>query len=546
MDAEAATLSEYDKGVRRMMLVMATGTGKTFCFANLYEAMKSRLPGKMLVIAHTDQLVRQNAEGLKAVNPKLDVGIEMGTEHSDPLFDDIISTSVQTLGRKGTERVHQFDWNKIDKVVIDEAHHGVTDGYHRILDAAGSLRDDTRKLLLGVTATPNRPDGTPLSDLFEKVAYSYSIRQAIKDKWLVPIRGYRMVTDTNLDEVSKSDGDFVKSELSVAVNQEKRNTQIVDVWMKLGENRKTLVFTVDIQHAKDQAQAFRDRGISAEAIWGEDPDKQDKLDAYRDGKIRVLCTCNLLVEGFNDPSIACIILARPTTSSILFTQMVGRGTRLCDGKIDLIVIDVVDGTLKHSLLTLPTLMGLSAKLDLQGRSLLDAVEELEALQEENPTVDFANLDLLTKAKWFIEQIDMFQIRFPAEVENSSELTWLKAVDGGYRMRVPKESAGAGFVKIFENAIGQWELTGRINDEDFHGLRTSFEDSIKVADEQIRKRVNSITLQTLRRDATWTKKPVTSGQMKMLARLFPHKQFLYEEMNSGQASHLISERLGRKS
>jgi hypothetical protein len=530
-----------------MMLVMATGTGKTYCFASMYEAMKSRLPGKMLVIAHTDELVRQNAEGVKEVNPKLDVGIEMGTEHCDPLFDDIISTSVQTLGRKGTERVNKFDWNHVDKVVIDEAHHGITDGYGRILDAAGSLRDDTHKLLLGVTATPNRPDGAPLSDLFEKVAYVYSLRQAIKDKWLVPIRGYRTVTHLNLDGIGMNDGDFIKSELSLAVNQEARNNQIVDVWLSMGEQRKTLVFTVDIQHAKDQAQAFKDRGISAEAIWGEDPDRKAKLEAYRLGTIRVLCNCNLLTEGFNEPSISCIILARPTMSSILFTQMVGRGTRLYDGKVDLIVIDVVDGTMIHSLLTLPTLMGLPASLDLDGCSLLGAAEILEKLKEEHPSVDFTELDSLGKADWLVQQVDMFQVRFPAEVENSSALTWFKAIDSGYKILVPKEESNtkAGFVRIYENAVGQWEIVGRINDDEFHGLRPSFEESIKVADEQIRKRVNPLTLQKVCREATWTKKPVTKGQLKMLARLFPHKQFLVDQMTSGQASHLIGERLARK-
>jgi ATP-dependent helicase IRC3 len=544
-EAIAATLSEYDKGIRRMMHVMATGTGKTIVFSKLYDAMKSRLPGQMLVIAHTEELVKQNADKMQAVNPALSVGIEMAGTQCDPLFDDVVSTSVQTLGRKDTKRVDKFNWDKIDKIVIDEAHHGVTDGYRRILDAAGSLRDDTRKLLLGVTATPNRPDGTPLSDLFEKVAYVYSIRQAIKEQWLVPVRGFRTVTDTKLDEVSKSDGDFVKSELSAAVNQEKRNRQIVDVWKKLGEDRRTLVFTVDIQHAKDQAQAFKDRGIAAEAVWGDDPLRQEKLDAFRTGSLNVLTNCNVLTEGYDDPGIACVVLARPTTSGVLFTQMVGRGTRLFAGKQDLIVIDVVDGTSKHSLLTLPTLMGMQASLDLQGRGLLEAVEELEALKEEHPSVDFSKLESLDKAKWLIEQVDLFQVRFPAEVESNSELMWFRAVDGGYKMLIPKEDSRAGFVRVFENALGKWELVGRINEDEFHGTRPSIEEIFKVSDEQVRKRVTKMTLTKILREATWHGKPVTGGQKAMLKRLFPHKAFAFDLMTSGQASKVISERLARK-
>jgi ATP-dependent helicase IRC3 len=546
MEAEQATLSEYDKGVRRMMHVMATGTGKTVVFSKLYEAMKSRLPGQMLVVAHTEELVKQNADAMLEWNPGIKVGIEMSGSYADETGDDVISTCVGTLGRKDTKRVSRFNWDNVDKVVIDEAHHGVTDGYRRILDAAGSLHADTHKLLLGVTATPNRPDGEPLSDLFEKVAYVYSIRQAIKDKWLVPIRGYRTVTDTSLADVSSNDGDFVKSELSAAVNNHKRNNQIVDVWMAKAEGRRTLCFTVDIEHAKAQALAFNIRGVEAAAVWGDDPMRAEKLEAFREGKIRVLCNCNLLIEGFNDPGIACVLLARPTQSGILFTQMVGRGTRLYPGKLDLIVIDVVDGTTKHTLLTLPTLMGMQAYLDLKGRSLLEVVEELEALKEEHPGVNFDSLESMEKAAWLIEQVDLFQIRFPKEVEENSELMWFKAVDGGYKMLVPKEGdTRAGFLKVYENAIGRWELVGRINDVELHGTRPTMEEIFKVSDEQVRKRVNKMTLTKVLREATWHGKPVTKGQRKMLEQLFPHKQFLYDQMNSGQASKLISERLARK-
>jgi ATP-dependent helicase IRC3 len=542
-----AISKEYDQGIRRMLHVMATGTGKTICFGSLPSLMKTRLPGQTLILAHTEDIVKQNADKAQTVNPSLKIGIEMAGSYADATNDDIISTSVQTLGRKGTERVQRFNWNNIDKVILDEAHHGVTDGYSRILDAAGSLRSDTHKLLLGTTATPQRPDGKALSDLFEKVAYVYPIRTAIKDGWLVPIRGYRTRTDVSLDAVSKRpEGDFVQSELATAVNTPERNRQVVDVWLKYGENRKTLVFSVDIKHAVDLAEEFKHRGVSTEAVWGDDPDREQKLKDHQMGKIQVLCNCSLTVEGYDDPSIACILDAAPTMSAVRYTQKVGRGTRLFEGKIDLIVIDVVDGTSKHSLLTLPTLMGMQACLDLQGRGVLDVVEALEALKEEHPSVDFTKLESLDKAAWLIEQVDLFQVRFPAETETASDLVWFKAVDSGYKIRVPKEgSTRAGFVRLFEDAIGKWEIVGRINDEDFHGVRPSFEESIKVADEQIRKRVNPITLQTILREATWRGKPATKGQIKMLTRLFPHKQFLLDQMTAGQASHLISERLARK-
>jgi ATP-dependent helicase IRC3 len=563
-----ATLSEYDKGVRKMMLVMATGTGKTIVFSRLYEAMKSRLPGKMLIIAHRNELVQQNAEKAQSVNPTLKIGREDGTYRLDG-DEDIISSSVQTLGRKGTQRLEQLNWEQIDKVVIDEAHHGVTDGYSRILERSGVLSNapESKRLLLGVTATPTRPDGAALSDVFDKVAYVYGIRAAIEDGWLVDLRGYRVHTDTSLDGLPTSDGDFVKSDLSKAVNTPQRNAAIISTWLKHGEGRQTMAFTVDIAHAQALAESFRERGVLAEATWGEDPDRDLKKAALHDGRIQVLCNCNLYVEGFDDWRISCIILARPTESDVLYTQMVGRVTRLDPRtgnlktfvmpkmapsdweilpiKTDGIIFDVTDNSSKHSLLTLPTLMGLSKDLDLKGASLLNTVQTLEMLQEDNPNVDFTKLDMLTNATLFIEQVNLFTVRFPKEVEENSELLWFRAIDGGFKMRIPKELGKPGWIRIYENALGKWDVVGQINEDDFHGTRNTLEETFKVADEQVRKRVHKLTLQKVLRTAAWHGKPLTRGQKSMLERLFPHKSFRYDLMTSGEASKLISERLARK-
>ena len=565
--AENETIAEYDQGTRRMLLVMATGTGKTVVFSRLYERLKSRLPGRMLVLAHTEELVHQNATKLQTVNPDVKVSIEMGNLYADPEAD-IISASVQSLGRKDTKRGEKFNWDKFDKIIVDEAHHATTDAYKRVLESVGAFTPDSSKLLLGCTATSQRADGVGLSSIFEKVSYVYPLRNAIKDGWLVDLRGYRVVTDTSLTEVSSQSGDFSKSELALTVNNSQRNEQIVEAWKKCGQNRRTLVFCVDIQHSKDLAQEFLKQGISAEGIWGDDPQRAEKLKGHRGGLIRVLCNCAVLTEGYDDPNIGCVVLARPTQSSVLFSQMVGRVTRLDpmtgnikefmagskeyqvpfdEPKKDGIIIDVVDLTSRHSLITLPSLMGIQSTFDLQGASLLEAVEELEELQDKHPEIDFTKVNLLDKVPQLIEQIDLMQVRFPAEVESNSELIWFRAVAGGYRMTVPKEyeNKPAGSVHIFENAIGRWELNGLINGEKFHGTRLTMEEMFKIADEQIRERVTQKTLNYVKREATWHNKPVTKGQIKMLTRLFPHRAFPIEHMTAGQASKIISERLSRR-
>ena len=163
----------------------------------------------------------------------------MGGEYADESNDDIISASVQTLGRLNSSRALRFNWSGIDKLIVDEAHHSVSDAYGRIFDYAGVLHSDANKLLLGVTATSQRPDGRALSDVFEKIPFVYSIRQAITDKWLVPIKGFRVTTDTDLSGVEQSHGDLVLSQLSKAVDTPTRNRHSVAEWKKLAGSRKT-------------------------------------------------------------------------------------------------------------------------------------------------------------------------------------------------------------------------------------------------------------------------------------------------------------------
>ena len=167
------------------------------------------------------------------------------------------------------------------------------------------------------------------------------------------------------------------------------------------------------------------------------------------------------------------------------------------------------------------------------------------MKENNPNVDFAKLESLDKVTQFIEQVDLFTIRFPKEVEENSELLWFRAIDGGFKMRIPAELGKPGFVRIFENAIGKWDVVGQINEDDFHGTRPTMEETFKVADEQIRKRVHKMTLSKVLRTAAWHKNPVSRGQKKMLEKLFPWKQFNYSIMTQGDASRVISERLARR-
>jgi len=549
IECNNAIVTAYDQGWRQQIVSMATGAGKTWTFSALYEQLKSRLPGQMLVLAHTEELVDQNLTTLRLANPSLRIDKEMAEHKADPSTADIIMASVPTLGRKNTSRLMNYVIEKWDKIFVDEAHHTAAESYKNVLNAFHVLEDGTPKLLVGWTATPQRADGKALCEFYKKQVYTYSLRQAIEDERLVKIRAYRVVTQTSIANVSMAGGDLAKIELELAIDCEERNKLVVKAWKERCENRKTVVYSAGIEHAKHLAEAFKEGGIQAEAIWGTDIARKEKLQWHRNTFSSVLVNAQLLTEGYDDPSIACIVIAAPTASSVKFTQMCGRATRLFPGKVDCIILDVIDIAGNHSLCTLPMLLGLPANLDIQGHGLVEAIQMIEAMQEENPAIDFARLKTIEDIKQFIEEINLFEVRFPKEVEDNSDFRWTKAVDGAYVIKVPKLSTDttdwkAGNVRIYQNILDKWEISGIINTRGFHGLRNSLEESFKIADQQIRERAPASVI-LLNRKASWTTKPATKNQITMLSRLYGKGKVWPEGFTQGQASHWIDKRIGGK-
>ncbi len=334
-----------------------------------------------------------------------------------------------------------------------------------------------------------------LKSVFKKIVHKYPIRQAIKDGWLVPLRGFRLKTTIDLSEVKSTAGDYAQDELSLAVNTSPRNMQVVKFWLDNSERRTTIAFTVDIQHAKDLADTFQRAGVKAEAVWGTHPERGDTfvcsickhhLDAEAEGnksmrgetcrrpksecygeyefkqgiihrfaanEIEVLCNCGVLIEGFDAWNVMAILDAAPTKSSSKYTQKIGRGTRLEEGtgnllealkagialrKKDCYVLDVVDNNKRCSLVTLPSLLGLNPDFDLHGQSVTKAVEKVEELEEKHVGIDFSNLTDLSKVKAYVESLDLLASPYPEEIKEFSELTWLSQADGSYVLHIPEE------------------------------------------------------------------------------------------------------------
>lgn len=554
-DFHIAVRESYTQGIYHQLAAMATGTGKTVVFSQLPTRLHDLLPGQTMVLAHREELIDQAIRKMQKVNPTLRIDKEMSTHRADPSIADVVVASVGTLGRKGTSRTLNYNWERFDKWITDEAHHSPAQSYLNIYDTAGLFTPGDKRLHLGMTATPQRSDGVALARIFKKIVFTYSMRKAIEEGWLVDVKGVRVNTGTSLDSVGMSGGDFKSGDLAETVNNPKRNQLIVRAWMDNAIGRPTLGFTAGIQHAKDLAEMFRNYGYAAEAVWGNDPERADKIERHKRGITTILLNSDTLTEGYDDWRIACVILARPTKSSVLFTQMVGRGTRLeelldgttpnlldwkgCYIKRDCIILDVVDASSKHSLVTLPTLMGLGAKLDLKGRGLFASVKLLEEEQKQHPHIDFSKLGDISELSAYIENVNLFDIKFPAEVESNSTLSWYPAPTGGYVMTLPNKDR----MSLTQNLLDKWEINGNIKGKRYKGERDTVEAAFSAADDLINKECAE-ALKVLRREETWHNDPATPVQLKLLMKFYKGKA-IPNDLSKGQASKLIGSFIASK-
>jgi superfamily II DNA or RNA helicase len=415
VDAQKAIIAARERGVRRQLVSLATGLGKTVIIATLPELLELRENDITLVIAHRDELIQQIAGRMRAQNPGAVVGIEKADEHATPSCNIIVAT-VQTLtGKRLIEFTTRFG-RRIALFVIDEAHHAAAPTYRAILDRIVAKRPDA--LVLGFTATPTRGDGVRLVDLFDEIVYEMDARRAIDAGYLVPVRAYAVATETSLDGVSVRGGDFVLGALAAAVDNEERNKRIVEAYRELTPGRKALVFTASVEHARNVATMFQEGGMRAAFASGETPDAEREriVRDFRGEALDVLVNCGLYLEGFDVPGIEVIINARPTKSATLYTQITGRGLRPADGrglqsieeyayfisnlpsavarqtaiaqsgKPYAIVIDIVDQARRHQLVTLPFLWGMPSQIDVQGQLVGDVAKRYEKLCETDQRV----------------------------------------------------------------------------------------------------------------------------------------------------------------
>lgn len=360
-EAVDAVLAARLGGTRRMVVCLPTGAGKTVIFSHLARLARRQV----LVLAHREELLGQARDKLeRAMEGQAVVSVERGSERASS-DAKVLVCSIRSLHEERLARV--IAGRDVGLVIYDECHHAAAEDNLRVLRQLGAFDATWTGTLLGFTATTERGDGKGLDKVFERIVYTRTLPAMIEDGYLSPLCGFRVSTAADLTRLSPSGNDFHEDELAEAVDIEERNALVARSIQELARDRRTIAFCVNVNHACNLSRSLNVLGVPAGIVHGAMPSdtRATVLRDFREGRTQVITNVGVLTEGFDDPGVSCIAMARPTRSEGLYAQCVGRGTRLAAGKKNCLVLDFVDLS-SLSLCTLPSLFGTPRDLDLRG------------------------------------------------------------------------------------------------------------------------------------------------------------------------------------
>jgi len=513
-EALDAIESAYIRGVRSQLLALPTGGGKTICFAEVVR----RRPGRALILAHRDRLIQQAASKLDAVMPWTDLGIVMAEQNR--IHARCVVASVQTLARaRRLSVMPQFD-----TVIVDECHRSTARTYQRVL--AHVCHPET--LLLGCTATPSRSDGIGLDQVYDEIVYQVGILDLIERGYLVPLRGQRITIEADFSKLhtkTNTDGinDYKQDEVCELMDKANWYVKASEGWLKYAADRRTIAFVPRMAMAHRLAEHLRGLGVRATALDGLTPQhvQRQALSAFERGEIQFLSSCDLLTEGVDLPSANCALFARPTKSQIVYSQAIGRITRLSPetGKTDGLVLDMVGAANRFDLCTLGDLVGVRELRE--GESILDAVK-----REKKEAEAVAKQQELLEAEGQVvgREINLFG---GAEIRKRGPLEW----------RVFREDRRS-VAKIFGHEFQIWKIGAQYQFADMswrgklHGVASSYPEAEARCEEEARRILFGD------RDAPWRSTPASDKQIAMLTRF---RIPIPDGCTKGHASDLLDAR-----
>lgn len=336
-EARISIFEQWESGVKKTLLVLPTGCGKTIVFAKVTEDCV-RNGDRVLILAHRGELLEQASDKIRK-STGLGCAVEKAEETCMGSWFRVVVGSVQTMMRE--KRLNGFPENYFQTIIIDEAHHCISDSYQRVLQHFPNAQ------VLGVTATPDRGDMRNLGTYFESLAYEYTLPKAIKEGYLSPIKALTIPLKIDMSGVSVQAGDFKASDIGTALDPYLKG--IAEEMQKYCADKKTVVFLPLVKTSQKFKDLLNEYGFCAAEVNGESTDRAEILKDFEEGKYNVLCNSMLLTEGWDCPSVDCVVVLRPTKVRSLYCQMVGRGTRLSPGKDHLLLLDFLWHTERHEL-----------------------------------------------------------------------------------------------------------------------------------------------------------------------------------------------------
>lgn len=512
-EAIDSAIKARNQGYRRLLICLPTGAGKTVIFSKLCEMANS----KVLVLAHREELLSQAKEKIERMtNKKAVVCIEQG-ENTSAEEANIVVASIRSLRQERLERLKkQHDFRL---VIYDECHHSAAEDNMRVLRQLGCFDGDWNGTLIGFTATPSRADGIGLGEVFELIVYERNIVDMIRDNYLVPLRGFRINTAVDLYNILHGTSQE-QEELAEFVDVESRNALIARSIQELARDRRTIVFCVSVNHALNLAKSLNALGIPTGAVYGNMPREKRKetLRLFRQQQLLALTNVGVLTEGFDDPGVSCIAMARPTKSEALYAQCLGRGARLAPNKKDCIVLDFVDLS-GLSLVNLPSLLGLPKELDLQGATVSEAIDLYRQLKFDYPGFELEAGEItLGEIKMRAEGFDPLNTDRLKEYKAISPNGWFSLGNKGLCLHFFRQDGELSKVDILKMTTRGKKYHVFIDDKEVAKF-SKITDAIEAVDYEL-EQMGPIEAQTANDKAEWRFGSVPGTIQQALAELKP--------------------------
>ncbi|KAF2639638.1 P-loop containing nucleoside triphosphate hydrolase protein [Massarina eburnea CBS 473.64] len=562
-----SVLSYLAKGHKRLGVSLATGSGKTIIFTHLID----RVPAvgnatQTLILAHRCELVEQAARHCTIAYPHKHVEIEMG-KHEASGAADITIASIQSIS--SGDRLQKFDPSRYKLVLVDEAHHIVSQKYldlteHFGLRHAADWSHVQAPALVGVSATFSRFDGRKLGTVIDHIVYHRDYIDMIDENWLSDVLFTTVEMSVDLNKVGTSaNGDFLTGALSKVINTEQTNEMVVKTWLNKAKGRKsTIVFCVDLAHVDSLTTTFRKHGIAAQFVTGNTPSKvrSARVDAFRNGEFPVLLNCGVFTEGTDIPNIDCVLLVRPTKSRNLLVQMIGRGMRLHKGKENCHIIDMVS-VLSTGVVSTPTLFGLDPAEMVEEANAKDMSEMKELKEQGEKAADVTNGAMERKLPGTVVFTDYDSIHDliadssgDQAIRRISDFAWvavgngkfvLSTNSGDYMVIEPHEKEGSFRVKYYRKLFSglksngpsgrpkgsPWGRPKEVAESD------SFEHAIHAADTFAAKTFQYVFIA---KNQAWRRNRASQEQIDFLNKFRPEEDHLKPgDVTKGKAGDMIT-------